>query len=275
MNFKIGEMSKILSVPAETIRYFEQKGVVFPKRDGENNYRHYDFADMERIMGFKWFRKLNFSMKESLQIQNGDLEYFISEIDRKREELEEDIQYYEIKKRRLNHYSATLSSIPYFLDHCLLLNSPENYVYVNLSCDENGDHYKCLEEDDGCYNYVLQYLDLIENHFCIREEWLRGGSVKDDFRYGISIDGRWVDALKINIHPKMQFMPSRQCLYTVICDRNEKLFAIDSFQGILRCIKEDMKGELAGDIVGNVITIVKEDDQEYRFMEIWAPVAFP
>ena len=39
MEYKIGEVSKILNISKEMIRYYEKQGILKPSRKEDNNYR--------------------------------------------------------------------------------------------------------------------------------------------------------------------------------------------------------------------------------------------
>ena len=68
MKYKIGEISKILDVPVETIRFYESKGLIHPQKDKDSNYRYYDYWDINLLFDYKKYRDLEFSLAESLEI---------------------------------------------------------------------------------------------------------------------------------------------------------------------------------------------------------------
>ncbi|HJC82353.1 MAG TPA: MerR family transcriptional regulator [Candidatus Anaerostipes avicola] len=47
--YKIGEVGKIVDIPAESIRFFESKGLISPEKDPFNKYRYYDVWDINRV----------------------------------------------------------------------------------------------------------------------------------------------------------------------------------------------------------------------------------
>ena len=46
MEYKIGEVSKILNISKEMIRYYEKQGILKPSRKEDNNYRTYSVMDV-------------------------------------------------------------------------------------------------------------------------------------------------------------------------------------------------------------------------------------
>ncbi len=62
--FQIGELSDRTGVPAKTIRYYEDIGLLSAAKRGENRYRLYDQKDVERLRFVRSARALNFSLQE-------------------------------------------------------------------------------------------------------------------------------------------------------------------------------------------------------------------
>lgn len=62
---KIGELAKQAGCPVETVRYYEQEGLLpAPRRDSVNNYRHYDHGHLERLMFIRRCRALDMTHEE-------------------------------------------------------------------------------------------------------------------------------------------------------------------------------------------------------------------
>ena len=67
--FKINEVSKLYNIGIDSLRYYEEIGLISPIR-GENNYRYYSFDDLMRLNIIREYRSLNFSfaqIKETLK----------------------------------------------------------------------------------------------------------------------------------------------------------------------------------------------------------------
>jgi DNA-binding transcriptional MerR regulator len=65
---QIGELSNQTGVPAKTIRYYENIGLLSPASRGENRYRLYNQKDTERLRFIRSARALDFSLQEIAQI---------------------------------------------------------------------------------------------------------------------------------------------------------------------------------------------------------------
>jgi len=60
----IGEVAVKSGVPAKTIRYYEDVGLIPPARRTESGYRNYDDRDLETLRFVQRARSLGFSVKD-------------------------------------------------------------------------------------------------------------------------------------------------------------------------------------------------------------------
>ncbi len=60
----IGTVAEKTGVPAKTIRYYEDIGLIPPAARGENGYRTYGQADVETLRFIQRSRRLGFSVKD-------------------------------------------------------------------------------------------------------------------------------------------------------------------------------------------------------------------
>ncbi len=60
----IGEAARQSGVPAKTIRYYEDIGLIGPAQRGANGYRDYSVADAELLRFIRHARAVGFSIKE-------------------------------------------------------------------------------------------------------------------------------------------------------------------------------------------------------------------
>lgn len=70
---KINEVERSVGISKKNIRFYEQQGLLHPKRNSENGYREYDETDVECLKKIKLLRKLSLPIEEIRRIQSGDL----------------------------------------------------------------------------------------------------------------------------------------------------------------------------------------------------------
>ncbi len=91
--YKIGEISDLYGIGTDSLRYYEEIGILKPKRD-DNGYRMYSISDIRTLNILRELRSIGFSMKEikehltSFNL-NKTLSMFEQEIDRIDQKVEE------------------------------------------------------------------------------------------------------------------------------------------------------------------------------------------
>lgn len=64
----IGEVSALSELPAKTIRYYEDCGLIRPAKRAENGYRVYSKRDVHLLLFLKHARSLGFSIDECQEL---------------------------------------------------------------------------------------------------------------------------------------------------------------------------------------------------------------
>lgn len=62
--YLIGDVSRILGLARETLRYYERCGIVVPWKDPETGYRYYDPVQINHLMLCKMYRQMGMSSAE-------------------------------------------------------------------------------------------------------------------------------------------------------------------------------------------------------------------
>jgi DNA-binding transcriptional MerR regulator len=82
--YTIGQVAKITGLPAKTLRFYEEKGVIKNAYREENGYRYYDDENIEDIKLIKYARDLGLPLSEIMKLmigcKNGDCEHTKAEV---------------------------------------------------------------------------------------------------------------------------------------------------------------------------------------------------
>ncbi|WP_302631934.1 MerR family transcriptional regulator [uncultured Clostridium sp.] len=62
--YNIGEVSKYLGVSRDTLKFYENKGLINPKKNEENGYREYDYFDIYDITTINFYREIDIEIKK-------------------------------------------------------------------------------------------------------------------------------------------------------------------------------------------------------------------
>ena len=64
------EVEDLLELPIKTIKYYEEEGLITPRRNSSNGYRHYSEEDIKILKEIKLLRKLGFSILQIKRVLN-------------------------------------------------------------------------------------------------------------------------------------------------------------------------------------------------------------
>ncbi len=256
MEYKIGEVSNILNIPIDTLRYYEKKNIVHPKKCATNNYRIYDAWEINYLIEYKKFKSYDFSLLEVEDIlYHDDLHAFIDKIDDRQTYFEKKLKYYTLLKQKNNEYLHSLNHIKKNLWKCTLTLSPEIYYFTQ----RYNYTYKSNNQMDELSEVWLKYFPLVECLIEIQAEALLNRDHCNDHGWGFAIKKEYADALQIPLNKLIKHVGSVQSVYTVICAGNKGSFSLTLLDQAMTFIKENGY-KLSGTITGNLLARVNEPD---------------
>jgi len=110
---KIKQASQLTGVPASTIRYHEQQGLLPKANRTVNGYREYSEQDIEKIKLIKFCQSLGFNIKEISALTNEeqpkDHNAILANLDGKQAEIKEVLQQMTVKLSQINKLQSVLA----------------------------------------------------------------------------------------------------------------------------------------------------------------------
>ena len=80
--FRIGELAKLFDIGVDSIRYYEEVGILRPKRDPINNYRLYTIEDVRKLTMIRELLGLNLTTEQIRDFDaNRNIHNTISSVD--------------------------------------------------------------------------------------------------------------------------------------------------------------------------------------------------
>ena len=110
---KINEVEALVNITKKNIRFYEEQGLIAPRRNLENGYRDYCEEDVQRLQQIKLLRKLGVSIEEIRQMLNGNhtvgdgMRRHLITLDRERQNLDQSITFC----RNLQNMNMPLGSL--------------------------------------------------------------------------------------------------------------------------------------------------------------------
>lgn len=94
---KINEVEALVGITKKNIRFYEEQGLLSPRRNSENGYRDYSQAEVDALQRIKLLRKLGVPLEEIRRMQGGGtvadgMRRHLVTLERERKNLEQSIE---------------------------------------------------------------------------------------------------------------------------------------------------------------------------------------
>ena len=165
------EIREKLGISRDTLRFYEQKGIIEPEVDSQNGYRYYDDWQVNLLWDCKQYQSMGFTLAEVLEILNHDTLGELSErVERRGREVEAEIRRKELELTNLRTRAAEMRRAEGSLGRFEFVDFPGR-VYVPVR--EDHGFRDAIDPEAVAYanaNFsvsapLLWFPDLAENHF--------------------------------------------------------------------------------------------------------------
>ncbi|MCD8211774.1 MAG: MerR family transcriptional regulator [Oscillospiraceae bacterium] len=267
MKYKIGEVSHILGISPDLLRYYEKKGIVHPRKGATNDYRYYEAWDINFLMDCIWYKGFHFSLEQvSHIISDSTADEIADQLDMKIRELKEQSRRNELLVRRAGEQRADLMRLENQLGKCVLRNSPEFVRYLN----RRGDVYDSGEELQNVSQEWLEYMPFTHRCFEIPVSAVQQDQGAGRVRWGFSLTPDYIRELGVKTGPPVEHVKSRKCIYTVFTSQGKGQFSPRKLQYVFQYASEhNLKPE--GMICGNLLASLQYKGKLTGFFEAWVP----
>ena len=136
---KIYQVEELVGITKKNIRFYEDKGLLNPDRNPENDYREYSLADVRTLEKIKLFRKLSVPIEEIKLLQNGKMsvsQCMSAQIER----IEKEQQNAQVMKElcnRLKNEAADIDSL-----------DASNYLKEMEKLEQEGTEFADIQKQD-------------------------------------------------------------------------------------------------------------------------------
>ena len=145
---KINEVEALVGITKKNIRFYEEQGLLTPRRNSDNGYRDYGQAEVDTLRRIKLLRKLGLPLEEIRRMQAGGtvadgMRRHLVTLERERQDLEQSIELC----RRLKSVDGRLEG----LDAAALLEEME-------TLEQQGTTFQNRQMGDARVRYVAPVL---------------------------------------------------------------------------------------------------------------------
>ncbi len=208
--YKTGQLQHILGLSRDALRYYEEKGIISPRQNEENNYREYDFRDIYTLMVTDFYKKRNLTISDVKKLQTGsEISELEGLLEKKAAELKERILLESYMLERIEETKEFCKEIQNNLNKYSIRKMPTFKVLGEIT------DFDAMDE----YNMVLKYVDLLKDDILSK---LMRKFTFDDTGYK---DCKMFIAEKsddCSSTVSQSFINYTSCMYTIVEDRQGK-----------------------------------------------------
>lgn len=262
MEYKIGEVSKILNVSKEMIRYYEKKGALTPHRKDENNYRTYSTMDIFLLMEIVRYQTMNFSVKDISELLSDNyMKKYARHLQQYYIDIDQEISYKTLLKQRIKELADRAEASFQNIGNYWIKKIPAHYLMFLVN--GHGDQYERIAISNKNRDIIFKesYMSFFESIVIFEEN-------EDKWWYGIPKD--YYQQLSLNIEDP-RVIDSTFCLCTMIDMGEVGEFNRDCLKPIYQYI-EDKGYKVNGTVRGIIVGRGFEQSHFQRIMEIQIPI---
>lgn len=261
--YRTSQLSDILGVSRDALRYYEEKGIVKPKQKEANNYRQYDFYDIYTLMVTDFYKKRNLSIKEVKKLQVGsEIDELETLLEKKAKELEETIRVKKYMLQKIKETKEFCEGVKKYLNQYSIRELPTYEVIGEISD----------------FNAFLEYPVILENMDSMKEDILSKIMRKFTFDENGILDSRMyiVEKTETKRREKSRcYLEYSKCIYTIVEDSRYQNGNEDIKQKVFQSTlawgnEQGLRPK--GVAFANTRLITYLDNKERVFLEIYIPV---
>lgn len=256
--YRTGELLSYLGVSRDTLRYYEEKGLLSPKKNDINNYRDYDIYDVYTIMIIDFYKKRGMSIGQiQALLKNSDITDILSSLDKKENEIEKKIRDLQSMKDRIAKTKSFAENVNRCINKFEVRPMPLYRVNGEVSDFIAVEEYENVLDDfgscnDGMLSQIMRYISFDEN--------------------GATGTKMLIVSSEKQKNKQHHYLHYPQCLYTIKEERqpnNEDIIKV--MHSSSKKYAKDHGIELTGEAFAIIRLITYNQSNIRAFMEIYLP----
>ncbi len=272
--YKIGDISKLLGIPVQTLRYYEEQGILRPQKDEKTGYRYYNAWDLNNLFDSVHYRSLDFSLQQTQEILNADsLDDIREKYIKQEKDMLNKVKKYKEKLEVISRQYQQMQLFQSNLNRLSERRSPGLMFYRHRLKDsfqskEGIQDFKELKVSMGEW---IQLIPRTVPTFLIPVHSLMNDGRELQYWWGWSLP---IDeALKNNLQVSEdnEYLPAGKSVYTVFEAGEEGTF-IDAFYDSVYQKILDEEYTITGNPFGKLIIKTHDEQGYHRYFETWVPV---
>ena len=263
MKYRIGDVSKMLHISDQMIRYYEKNGVIHPERSGDGQYRLYSEMDVFLLFEAMKYKEWDISILEINDMISND--YYTTLIERLgiyEKKLAEEARMRNAMLQRVARVRRKLKLSRYNVGHIAVDILPEcELFFMGESQGESYDIYM-MDEEMASIVYSSEYVPFFD-------PYVEYDGNNGTWWYLINSD--LAEMLELPEHGRHRHLEEQAVLTTFIDMGDPGEFTPDKYLPLQKYAEENGY-ETAGPMCGVIVGRGNEGDHFRRMMQMVLPI---
>lgn len=216
MRMKIGELSQILDMSKDTIRFYEKNGMLTYEVNQENGYHEYSIWDMINLTDCLSCSRLGISIKKTLELKrNGTIDDIVAEYEKVSKGIEKEVQDKLLVKDYLQGCISEMKTAAYNLGRFWFEMQPE-YLCYPYQYREHTEYLLFEDIDYSIYHAWGRSLPVVRG--CMIVSWKELAAHPDSAKdiWCSLIEQKYAEIQKLPVDASIVKLPSHIGLCTIV-----------------------------------------------------------
>ena len=257
--YHTADVYQTLGLTRETLRYYEDVGLIQPKRSSQSQYREFDLYDMSRLMSIDFFRKRGFSPVEIRELLTAAApEDYAALMHSQLDRLDRKIAQLQQMRHRLVEAQSFCESVPDIAGSFSIRELPLYCVRETLPSVSSFGEYR---------NRVLKFLDLEQED--ILSNLVRAISFDETGYKGSEM---YVVKPAVRMSRAETFLEHGKCLYTTLIADNNDPSVPEKMFDLCHNWATEHKASFRGVVYIFIRFVMLKKNTDQHFYEVWVPL---
>lgn len=258
--YTIGQIANIMGISKDKLRYYEEKGILVPTQNSENNYRQYDFNNIDTTLLIEFYRSLDLDFKAIKKIHSGcDLKGIENILNKKNRDIKNEIERLNTIAKRIEKAQNACRDIELYLNRFVIKSMPKVKVVGEISDFRAYSEFESVHEnrkglyEDPIIKKLKRYITFNETGI-ETNKMLITNDVEDD-------EGKSNDRI----------LSYEKCAYTIVEDSSGRDTMSETYAKSSEWVYENGFIPLGVVIIG-MILLEHTEGETKAYLEVYIPL---
>lgn len=257
----IGQVSKLLNIPGNTLRFFDKEGIVRAKR-ADNGYRYYDDWDINFLIEYKKYRSFGLSVEDAKDVLYRDsLESLTDRLAENEKAIEEKIRRLKMLLGYNKNYCARLKTIKDKIGARIVTDMPDA-EYFPMRYNKV---YVCRPDVSELFGAWSDEFPFVEPILIVNKPFDK------DYQCALSVRDEYQKEICLPKNLLVKQTLKGRALNTVIVGGEKDTFSTELLNETYKYI-EDNGMYRQGAAIGYYLARVHEDGIYRRYIDMYIPI---